>query len=628
MEKMTSEDIENYKLSLIQNKNNTLNEDSIILKDVKTPKDVKTSEGDKTSIDDGPAEKKQKLNTNEIDVLKLVLSRDDETHNFRSQYKSSLKPESEVKQEPIASTSTEYSAQSIWVADYAQLMTDANYKKWLQMYKKQKNYNEVTNGTNNLEDDKPSTSEPNSNGVARSFNGKCNKNGQLIKYENLYQKYFSKSVQDTIVIIANTLNIITIVNKRYLSRIDESFEKKTEAEKLKERCDAHRLYERHNKVLHTKLKGYFTDVVSVFTDLEFHSAFQLFFLCILKVHQILNQLKFKRGIFKNLALLLRRLLKNSNYQNEKVYEMFRANHFITDCIDVISIIEDSRDVDPGVIHRMPLFFVSNVSSLKYFQPLIHAVTKDSKEDLEILIDHASYQTRLYSKFKDPVQMPVNSDGTIQEWHLAQYPDGTYQYLPVINVNKSKTIGNIAPESSNATSQTLNNFYESFSSTLPKKTHEPSTSKTIPSNKCFVITPNISYIPLVQVIKPFTVTATSTSTTTFGAFNSSIKNEKPMVNIPLIKAEGGTFVIGNNQIYQLVNSPPSQMRATANGSNNIISVISPQTNEDECVAKNCNVKSKIMCSACSSAKYCSEKCQEADWGDSHIFKCGQGSINKM
>ncbi|KAL5239054.1 hypothetical protein ACI65C_006464, partial [Semiaphis heraclei] len=219
----------------------------------------------------------------------------------------------------------------------------------------------------------------------------------------------------------------------------------------------------------------------------------------------------------------------------------------------------------------------------------------------------------------------------------------HKQIPVINVNKSKTIGNIAAESSNETSQTLKNFYESFSSTRPKKTHEPSTSKTIPSNqcrrydlrgpvqfikprpspqqknpnkktrglfslqqargpvrphfmhtpragttsnKCFVITPNISHVPLVHVIRPFTVTATSTLTTTFVAFNPSITNINPMVNIPLIKAEGGTFVIGNNQIYQLVNSPPSQMRATANGSNNfIISVISPQTNEDEHLCDN-------------------------------------------
>jgi len=41
---------------------------------------------------------------------------------------------------------------------------------------------------------------------------------------------------------------------------------------------------------------------------------------------------------------------------------------------------------------------------------------------------------------------------------------------------------------------------------------------------------------------------------------------------LIKAEGGTFVVDNKQIYQLVNVPLSQMITTANGTNNIYTYI--------------------------------------------------------
>jgi len=135
--------------------------------------------------------------------------------------------------------------------------------------------------------DKPSTSEPNSNGVERSFNGKDNIKRRLIKYENVYQKYFSKYVQDTIVIIAHTLNIIAISNQRFQSLNKTSRKKNTKAEKRKKiQCDGYVLHKRHYEVLRTKFKGYFTEVISVFTDLEFDSAFQLLFFCILSILRV------------------------------------------------------------------------------------------------------------------------------------------------------------------------------------------------------------------------------------------------------------------------------------------------------------------------------------------------------
>ncbi|CAI6366245.1 unnamed protein product [Macrosiphum euphorbiae] len=93
MVKLTAEDIANYKLSLIKNKDTPKEEDNNALKqdetcktnttskDDKKSKVVKTSENSNTSVDDEPVKKKQKLNKNETDVLKLVLSRESETVN-------------------------------------------------------------------------------------------------------------------------------------------------------------------------------------------------------------------------------------------------------------------------------------------------------------------------------------------------------------------------------------------------------------------------------------------------------------------------------------------------------------------------------------------------------------------
>jgi len=107
--------------SLIKNKHNTLKEDYNKLKDNyntckgfktsiddKTSKDVTMTKADKTYynnnsyIDDEPAKKKQKVDTNRIHFMKLVSSREDETKPFKPQFKSLLKP---IKE--IASTSSE-----------------------------------------------------------------------------------------------------------------------------------------------------------------------------------------------------------------------------------------------------------------------------------------------------------------------------------------------------------------------------------------------------------------------------------------------------------------------------------------------------------------------------------------
>lgn len=226
----------------------------------------------------------------------------------------------------------------------------------------------------------------------------------LREIERLYQKYFSKAVQDTIVIIANILNMISLSNKHHKFRMDESFKKKTEAEKLKERCDANRMHLRHKKVLEAKLKANFLDVINKFIECEFEPTFQMFFLSILTVLRVLEQPKFKKGsIFKNLVLLLWNSLKNCDFDNPKVFGLFRSKSFRPDCIDLISLIEDSRNCDPGITDRLALFFLSTVNSRESFQPVLNALTSDSNEDLGQLLDNAIRYCRLHSKFKDRVE---------------------------------------------------------------------------------------------------------------------------------------------------------------------------------------------------------------------------------
>jgi len=403
------------------------------------------------------------LDTNGLDVLKLVLSREGETDKFKSQFKSSLKPNKEIVStsnedvqmeidSEISPDLTNSAANNLYgkiqLIDPKKMMSEDMYKRFLCMFAdlKSKPTNGVKKSANSVKlssnGPKVSLHSTKVNGVKLPFNGKNNIKGNLTVIEKLYKKYFSKTVQDTIVTIANILNIISMSNKHHKARMDESFKKRSEAEKLKERCDANRLHTRHKTILETKLKINFMKVVSSFLESEFESAFQMFFLSILTVLRVLDQPKFKKGsIFKNLVLLLWNSLKNSEFDHPKVFSMFRSKTFRPDCIDLISLIEDSRDIDAGITDRMTLFFVSTVNSREYFQAVIDAVTSDSNEDLSALIDSASHQCCVNSKFKDPivsstddiidditptVQGPSNSDETVQHWVITKNSDGTFQ----------------------------------------------------------------------------------------------------------------------------------------------------------------------------------------------------------
>jgi len=315
---------------LIKNKNNTSKENGY------------TSNDNKTWNGDEPAKKKQKLNTNELDVLKLKLSREN-----------------------------------------------------------------------------------------------------LNKFEKLYKKYLSNSVQGTIVTIANILNIISISNKHLKARIVKSIKNKSEAEKFNEICDAHQLHRRYQKILEKKLKKNVIDVISPFAELpelEFNIAFQMFFLSILSVILVMGQPQFRKGGMKNLSNLLWNSLKNSEYNHPKIFSILRSKKFQHDCINLKSQIGDRWDIDPGVTD----FYLSKINSREYFQAVIDGVTSDSTKDLELLIEDATFRCRMDSEFKNPIdsstvkhlnyitpvteniQSPINFGKTIEHGFLAKNPDGTCQ----------------------------------------------------------------------------------------------------------------------------------------------------------------------------------------------------------
>lgn len=207
-------------------------------------------------------------------------------------------------------------------------------------------------------------------------------------YELLYNKYFSKRFQDSVYIIASILNLIEITNKHYRSRMNKTFGMKTEAAKLKEVCDAKRLYEKHLYVLELLFKEYFGDILSSFADLDFDYIFRLFFLGIVRVNRSLNKSEFtENSSFDDILLLSWKSLKNANFNDFRVFSTFKSTSFRRDCFEILCMLDDYRHIDLTITTRMPAFFVFLNNNCNYFEEVIDAINKNA-EDLETLLSDA------------------------------------------------------------------------------------------------------------------------------------------------------------------------------------------------------------------------------------------------
>jgi len=375
-------------------------------------------------IDDEPAEKKPKLSTNGIDVFKSVLSRESDTHTFESQLNSSLKPIKEIASTGIeevptviscdeSTTSENSSAKNVWpminVIDPTKIMEKDKYTIWMNILGIEPNKKCIRNEKSNLTVAKNFTSKLNPPSHSTKVNelkypliSKKGVKRDLIAIKKIYEKYFGRSVLDTVTIIANIVNMILISNKHFKKRMDESLNIKSVQEKLTERYNANLIHETHKKILETKLKNNIVNIISSFAESEFDLAFKMVFLSILTVFQVLDQPKYgKSSIFVKLLLTLSTSLKNRAYNHPKMFSIFRSKEFRTECFEIMSLIEDCRDSDPGIINRMPLFFVSSVcSNIKYFQAAIDNVAGKTNENLELLIDYSTIQCSFNSNFKD------------------------------------------------------------------------------------------------------------------------------------------------------------------------------------------------------------------------------------
>lgn len=231
-------------------------------------------------------------------------------------------------------------------------------------------------------------------------------NVSLNKIQYLYQKYFNKSSNDNIVIIANILNLILLCVEHYEAKIKPI---QLNTAQLEEHYNDEKMYLKHKRILRWEFKKYFMKIISEFVDSEFELAFKMLFVSILCVFKKLDPQKFQRScIYKKAIVLLWNVLKKSGFKRNKNFEIIHSKTFRLNCINVINLIKDYQRIDPGITHRMPIFFMPSLYSKNYFKAAIDAVSSHFHEDLALLIDSAASQYCVYSSLSDSMYLPSSS----------------------------------------------------------------------------------------------------------------------------------------------------------------------------------------------------------------------------
>lgn len=344
-------------------------------------------------VDNTHPQKKINQTENEINTLKLVLTRKKGTDQFKSQLKFTLNNEKcnassttvteiesmkNVCEGSTKSVSSNSKIGQIKCRDLKTMIEDHKYTIYMENFF-------------------------NKNSVVPLYSTVVRGNVLIHEIEKLYNKYFKKPVQDSIIIIANILNIIIICNKNYKSQMDKLFMKPNSSEKCTERLNAKNLHSMHTNNLETILKKHFIYIVSSIVNTEFELTIKMISLSILIIFIVLDHPKFNiTNIFKMLVFVLNKSLKNSEFEYPEFYSIINSDSFNSDCYGLLSLIESSRDKDPSITDRMAFFFVSTVNGQEYFKTVINAITSDSNEDIKLLIDNAELQYYVNSKFNAPL----------------------------------------------------------------------------------------------------------------------------------------------------------------------------------------------------------------------------------
>lgn len=240
------------------------------------------------------------------------------------------------------------------------------------------------------------------------------------RFEELHEKYFDRSVRDTIVIIGNVvfMNLLTIMHCVSLMNRKLATKDRRAAVARDIRAQS-TLYVKYVQTLDDVLKDNCADVISIFGESDYEHALLMFILCLYTGLKTFGSAVFDTGgvILKKLERLRweEAATKHANFDHDRVLATLKSDTFRSSYHRLSTMIERGSNADPYVVKCWQLFFTPTVFRMTHFLSATEAIMNATDVDTIVrLIDDACNNVRLCSYVKHRNNPSSSNEDTIDK----------------------------------------------------------------------------------------------------------------------------------------------------------------------------------------------------------------------
>uniref|UniRef100_A0A2S2PTN0 MYND-type domain-containing protein n=1 Tax=Schizaphis graminum TaxID=13262 RepID=A0A2S2PTN0_SCHGA len=397
----------------------------------------------------------------------------------------------------------------------------------------------------------------------------------------LFEKYFTKIFQETIVIIANIANVNLLCENEQMLRLNRN-------------C----VNDYHKFILVSKLQDNVMSVLSMIDDSDIDHITQILFMCMLNIIAQLHVSPFNfNSTFKNLVQFFSKNLQRSESKFLKFIECIESKAFLSQCNVLIKLVEVAGRHDHFMKNRMAIFFMPK-QKINYYQAIINAVIQNLEVDFITLMDEATLNLRNSCKFKDPHAIFLkNAKCAIKNSPILLSTNRNGDQHGTITTS-TNTINNSRPTYhkrliGNSTSETATNTNLEINLGSSISDTTGNASETIGSCTSSTSTHRVK--------------APEMATTSYSpAQVDNYRNTIPMY--PVLRPNNTTVLIKNIQ-----HQPQLNINITNNTYNTNVTRPSNEQPQDlkffsSCDADNCYNIGTMVCQFCCLTIYCSEECR--------------------
>jgi len=218
----------------------------------------------------------------------------------------------------------------------------------------------------------------------------------MLCFEQLHKKYFNKNVQDTLAINNNLLFMNMLINIHCISRVNLILSKKDKDIMAQ---NVHKLavlyinyFEKLDKMLQTNI----IDLTSIFDDSDFEHGFLMIILSLFIGLKMLGSNIFQKSnvLLTKLKKLQWEVIKDQNVDHSKIQATLESDTFCSCYYKISELIGEGSHTDPNIIECWKLLFIPSVLKITYFNSVTDAIINATDVDkLDGLLEEASNKVR-------------------------------------------------------------------------------------------------------------------------------------------------------------------------------------------------------------------------------------------